>query len=352
MSAADMMAVTKSISHTMETLFTAPLHGVACVPFCAADTAHVRQQLSLEFGQVTLNNDTRPLWVMEDMGERYNTHVSLYTQEQHSQILKINCQGKGLFKFKDNTLTIDWEAEGTGPAHYFQTLGLALWLELNGVLCIHANALAFDDKAIALMAPSRGGKTTLSAALCKHGFAVMTDDMMALHTSPSDLGNDLVNDEYEIYPSWPVARMWPDSLKVALGDSVDECEKVHQQFAKRIVDVEKQQGLNFCDTPKKLRVIYLLNRLSQDEYKVAMLSAKKQGAKCNISTVPLAKAMILLLQNSILGSAYRALSLESQRLKALSQLLQTVQFKQVTYVSGSDYLHQVCEAIKQDCEVL
>jgi hypothetical protein len=30
--------------------------------------------------------------------------------------------------------------------------------------------------------------------------------------------------------------------------------------------------------------------------------------------------------------------------------LQSVQFKQVTYVSGSDYLHQVCEAIKQDCE--
>jgi hypothetical protein len=344
----------------MESLFTVPLHGVACVPFCAADTAHVRQRLSLEFGQITLNNDTCPLWVMQDMGERYNTHVSLYKQDQQSQILKISCQGKGLFKFKDNTLTIDWEPDGTGPAHYFQTLGLALWLELNEVLCIHANALAFADKAVALMAPSRGGKTTLSAALCKHGFAVMTDDMMALHTLPRDMENDLgngiansmTNGGYEIYPSWPVARMWPDSLKVALGDNADACEKVHQQFAKRIVDVEKQQGLNFCDSPKKLRVIYLLNRLSQDEYIAATPSAKKQDIVCNISSVPLAKAMILLLQNSILGSAYRALSLESQRLKALSHLLQTVQFKQVNYVSGSDYLHQVCEAIKQDCERL
>jgi hypothetical protein len=87
-----------------------------------------------------------------------------------------------------------------------------------------------------------------------------------------------------------------------------------------------------------------------------MPSSKNQDVVCNISTVPLAKGVMLLLQNSMLDSAYRALAPESQRLKALSQLLKTVQktiqFKQVTYVSGSDYLHQVCEAIKQNCEVL
>jgi hypothetical protein len=74
---------------------------------------------------------------------------------------------------------------------------------------MHAIALAFGVKAIALKAPSRGGKSTLSASLCKHGFAVMTDDMMALHISLGDMGNV----DYEIYPSWPVARMWPDPLK-------------------------------------------------------------------------------------------------------------------------------------------
>jgi hypothetical protein len=79
------------------------------------------------------------------------------------------------------------------------------------------------------MAPSRGGKSTLPAGLCKHGFAVMTDDTIALHTAPGDMGND----DYEIYPSWPVSRMWPDSLKVALGDDADACEKAHQQFSKR-----------------------------------------------------------------------------------------------------------------------
>jgi hypothetical protein len=87
-----------------------------------------------------------------------------------------------------------------------------------------------------------------------------------------------------------------------------------------------------------------------------MPSSKNQDVVCNISTVPLAKGVMLLLQNSMLDSAYRALAPESQRLKALFQLLKTVQktiqFKQVTYVSGSDYLHQVCEAIKQNCEVL
>jgi hypothetical protein len=59
------------------------------------------------------------------------------------------------------------------------------------------------------------------------------------------------------------------------------------------VDVEKQQGLNFCDSPRKLRGIYLLNRLSEDECKTAIPSSKNQDVLCNISTVPLAKAAIL-----------------------------------------------------------
>jgi hypothetical protein len=55
-----------------------------------------------------------------------------------------------------------------------------------------------------------------------------------------------------------------------------------------------------------------------------MPSTKKQDVLCNISTAPLAKAAILLLQNSMLSSAYRVLALESQRIKALSQLLKRV----------------------------
>jgi hypothetical protein len=57
----------------------------------------------------------------------------------------------------------------------------------------------------------------------------------------------------------------------------------------------------------------------------------------------------------MLGIACRILALESQQLKGfqLSKTVQKiVQFKQITHVSGGDYLHQVCEATKQDCEVL
>jgi hypothetical protein len=68
----------------------------------------------------------------------------------------------------------------------------------------------------------------------------------------------------------------------------------------------------------------LLNRLSEDECKTAIPSSKNQDVLCNISTVPLAKGVMLLLQNSMLDGAYRALALESQRIKALSQLLKRV----------------------------
>jgi hypothetical protein len=348
----------------MNSLFCGPIHGIACVPYCDPQKVKVRHLLNIDVDAVELDMALEPIWRMQDEGERYQTNVALYKPDLDNLVLKIDCQGSGLFKFKANKLTIDWQEEGTDAAHYFQTLGVALWLELNNVLCIHVNALACGDAAIALMAPSRGGKTTMSAALCQKGFALMTDDMMALHGMQD---KEEVNDcsGYQIYPSWPVARMWPDSLNRLQANtskaeddadhskSDEQYEKVHQQFAKRVVNVEKEAGFNFCDSPKKLTAIYVLNRVSPEEYEV--LRAKQQGLEksagvCHISPVPAAKALILLLQNSILGGAYRALNIEARRLSALAVLLQTVQFKQVTYLSGSEHLEKISMAIKEDCK--
>jgi hypothetical protein len=348
----------------MNPLFFRPIHGIACAPYCDPQSLKVRHELNVGEGVVALEGGLAPIWQMQDEGERYQTHVALYKVEPNKLVLKIDCQGSGLFEFKDNRLTIDWQDEGTDAAHYFQTLGVALWLELNQVLCIHANALACGDAAIALMAPSRGGKTTMSAALCQQGFAWMTDDMIALHGLPDEHKADEIA-TYQIYPSWPVARMWPDGLsrlQVYSGKADNGVEhrqqytKVHQQFAKRQVNVDNEAGFDFCDTPKALRVIYLLNRVSPAEYQAYQgqqqgmpIHGEQDAGVCHITAVPAAKALMLLLQNSILGSAYRALNMEQGRLKALADLLQTVQCKQVTYPSGGEYLDTISQAIKEDC---
>lgn len=332
----------------MNPLFKLPLHGVFCVPFCGENKQKLPHEITLDFTRFTLNETLKPIWSMVDEGERYHSKVSLYKANSNksctgsgsfdsseniddSYYLNINCQGTGSFKVTNNNITIDWQAQGTGADHYFQTLAVALNLELNKVLCIHANALAYQDKAIAIVAPSRTGKTTLTAALSQSGFSLMTDDMVALHEGEQG---------YDIYPSWPVARMWPDALNDIQLNTSEEHQKVHEKFEKRIVNLEKVKDLTFCNEPKKLHVIYLLNRLPKKQNSNAPI--------CEIVPIATAQAIIVLLQNSILGSCYRKLNLEKSRVKGLSKLLENIAFKQINYLSGKEHLGEVGKVIKSD----
>jgi hypothetical protein len=336
----------------MNPLFKLPLHGVFSTPFCGSAKHNLPIEIALDFTSEPRNNlsePIQPIWTMVDKGERYHSEVSLYKSNFHdndinnSYTLHVNCQGKGSFNISPKAITINWQAQGTGADHYFQTLAIALNLELNNVLCIHANALAYKEKAIAIVAPSRTGKTTLTAALSQQGFALMTDDMVALHK---------VTGGYKIYPSWPVARMWPDSLNAIAFEENEEHQKVHENFEKRIINLAKTKAVEFCDQPKKLHVIYLLNRLPAEQ-KNAQKNEQQNAQNSNtpigeIIPIGSAQALIILLQNSILGSCYSALGLEKSRVKAFSTLLENIAFKQINYQSGKEHLNAIGELIKKD----
>ncbi len=333
----------------MNLLYKIPLHGIACKPFCDLKNHEIKHSININFSELNLNTfnnsikEKAPDWIMEDKGERYQSIVSLTINQNQQQplktpqyLLKIDCQGKGLFTISKNNIDVSWHNQGTDSAHYFQTIGLALWLELNHILCIHANALAYKEHAIAFVAPSRTGKTTLTAELCKSEFAVMTDDMIALHQEDKD---------YIIYPSWPVARMWPETLEIIDNKNTDELVKVHESFAKKIININKNSGFDFCNQPKKLKTIYILNRVEQINK-----NNDETSNVCNITTLSLAEAVILLIQNSILGSAYKALSLEQQRFFKLTELVKNVKIKKITYLSGKQYLAEVRQTIINDLE--
>lgn len=331
----------------MTSLFSEPLHGIACSPFCGPEKDKVRFKVNLSFGRVSPDPDgvAEPLWIMQDQGERYTSQVELFKGNgkgtNDTFYLKIQCQGSGIFEINSNGIKVDWQTGGTDAAHYLQTLGMALWLELKQVLCIHANALAYEDTAIALVAPSRTGKTTLTAALSHAGFALMTDDMLALHRSGHD---------YVIYPSWPVARMWPDTLRELLSDDGAEFNKVHENFEKRIVRIQDASAatsaFKFCSEPKVLSTIYLLNRIEAGRLQNG--KGNKSGNHCEIVPMTATRAAMTLIQNSMLGSCYAALGLEQERIKAVAELLKSVKVKQINYSNGIEHLDEVCSALARD----
>ena len=310
-----------------------PLHGVACDLLGSKSQQHnMPYNLTLNFEPISENTLGEKIWAFSDVGERYLTELGLFGSATNIS-LKVNCEGQGIFKFTGSQLSINWQKDGTDSAHYFQTVGLAVWLELNQVLCIHGNALEYKGRAIGLVAPSGTGKSTLSAKLCDSGFSWMTDDMMALHPENA---TENINQQYRIYPSWPIARMWPDSVEAQLDVSHESLNKVHNDFSKRVVKLEG--NLPAGNTSQILSTIYVLNRVA--------------GAKqsCEIKTVKGSRALILLLQNSILGDAYTALGVEKSRIATLSKLLDNINIKEVTYCNGSHNLNIVRNNIIEDLD--
>ena len=266
-----------------------------------------------------------PLWQKEDRGERYHSLLRLYRGET-GLLLKIDCEGKGVFHYRPQGIGIHWERQGTGPAHYLQTLGVALWLELRGVPCIHANALATSDGAIGLIAPSRTGKTTLTAALLQSGMRMLTDDMLALHRRGG---------EWRASPGWPRFRMWPDTARHYAGRPVEQMERVHERFDKRIVELETNNDNRFCDQGRPLKQLYLLER------------REAETGEIQIQPVPPGEALLQLLRNGILADAVEPLGLERARLGLLAELVEQVGFSRIRYPSGMQHLEALCERIRE-----
>lgn len=268
------------------------------------------------------------MWNRQDIGERYQSLMSLHPTKR-GLLLKVDCEGKGSFHYTPDGVGIYWESGGTGPEHYFQTLGLGVWLEQNGIACIHANALALGDSAIGLIAPSRTGKTTLTAALIEHGLKAMTDDMLALHRK---------HGQWQVFPSWPQLRMWPDSAAKFIGQDPKLLAKVHHRFEKRLVDIEEKGSDAFCAQAMPLRHLYVLERRANNTGEVV------------ITDLAPAHAVTHLLQNSILSDAYGVLELEAKRLGKLAMLVEQVPLKKISYPGGMENLPGVCEHIIRDCQ--
>jgi energy-coupling factor transporter ATP-binding protein EcfA2 len=307
--------------------------------------------LTLTEGEVHVPATAKPIWQLKDSGKHYTTTVELFKLTDNSLVLSVDCEGKGKFAITGSSIQIDWQAGGTSAAHYFQTLGMALWLEVNSIPCIHANALAIEGKCIALIAPSGMGKSTLSAYMQQQGALWLTDDMLALHKRKSEQA-------YYVYPSWPKARMWPDSVQEVAQQSAQKMNKVHERFSKvelNLPEIDARRGY-------KLDAIYVLNRngadlasLQHNQRLMTRSTENQRGGYLAAATSDLglvdinsSMALMALLQNSMLGSAYSSLDIEQRRLQQLSGVVNALPIKQIHYKNSYESLIDVHKLIVND----
>jgi hypothetical protein len=207
--------------------------------------------------------------------------------------------------------------------------GLAYWLELRGILALHAAAVEVGGRAIGFLASNRGGKSTLAVAMMQAGHPLLTDDVMAVQRT---------SEGFVARPSYPQLRLWPAQAEALLGD-VTGLEFVHPWIRKFRVPVGQRFG-TFASGARPLAAIYLPERLSDPGADIAISPLSNGEALREVQ----AGSFIPMLAETAWGGP--------RRLMHLAALLRSTPVRRISYPEGVEHLPAVCAALAEDARSL
>jgi len=206
----------------------------------------------------------------------------------------------------------------TGPI-----LGFAL--RLKGTICLHASVIAIDQYAIALMAPSGGGKSTIAAALAIRGYPVLSDDMLVLHDK---------SDKQIAQPGCRGIRLCDDSAEILFGEQKTQVRWI-PHGDKRLLELP-QGKCRFASKPLPLLAIY--TRLSREEPDAPVFRV-----------ITGSNALVSLLANTYPSHYYRFPSyVRATELRQLRNIAQQVSLCEIRCKQGLKFLPDFCDALLED----
>lgn len=211
---------------------------------------------------------------------------------------------------------------------HFLGIAFSLWLELRGILALHASAVVIEDSAVAFLATNKGGKSSLAAILMQAGYPLLTDDILPLEQrGETFLGR----------PGYPQMRMWPDQARHFLG-RYEDLGIVHPAYSKRRVPVGKDGLGTFHSEPVPLTCFYLPERCDLAGW----------GTGIETSHVSRTQALMSLVGQSFVPHTVEALGLQPQRLNFFARLLSQVPVRRIIYPEGYAHLPQIRRSILSD----
>lgn len=211
-------------------------------------------------------------------------------------------------------------------ATYLSGPVLALVLRLRGLVCLHASAVAIEDKAIALMGSAGIGKSTAAAAFAKIGYAVLSDDVVALAEQPDCL---------RVQPGCPRVNLWADSVRVLFGSEA-ALPKITPTWDKRYLALD-QGGFRFESRALPLGVIYVLR------------SRETGISTCRFGPVSPPSAFITLVANTYLNYLLDQ-DMRSTEFYVLGRLVNSVPVRFVDLPNCASRLCALTEAIAADAK--
>jgi hypothetical protein len=137
--------------------------------------------------------------------------------------------------------------------HLYLNQVLPLALSKLGKLVFHGSAIEIGDDAIAFLAQSGGGKSTLAAGFAVRGHRFLTDDGLVIEP---------VDGVYRVLPSHPSLRLWQDSHERLLRGDRETAPALAYTSKVRFIAGTR---LTHCDEPRSLRTAYFLGNGSATE---------------------------------------------------------------------------------------
>jgi hypothetical protein len=200
---------------------------------------------------------------------------------------------------------------------------LGLLLRLRGVTCLHASAVAIEDRAVAFVGPPGAGKSTTAAACSKMGHAVLSDDISALEERDG---------LFYLVPAHPQLRLWPESVKLLYGRA-EALPRFNPKWDKRSLTLG-DPGARFENRAFPLGAIYILSdrRPSPAPYVEPLRS---QAALLSLVADTYA--------NKVLDRDMRACEFE-----VLGRLAASVPIRRLFPPSDPDRVQALCQVIEAD----
>jgi len=258
-------------------------------------------------------------------------YVSAFTNEAGESLLRVHRTGDcdvmhfpGMaeyYLFADRVVYRPLgEVESEVEANFLSSV-LAFWLERTGVLAMHASAVALPSGAVAFLANSGNGKSTLAAALLKAGNSLLSDDILAL--VPPGAG-------WQARSGFPTMRMWPAEACWFLG-GCETLPRIHPAFDKRLVTVGDDGWGAFCADPQPLSRVILPERRDPSD------------SSSDISLTPLSPrdAVIELVRHSFAARLVQGIGLQAGRMDLFVDLVRRVPMVRLSYPSGFQHLERV-----------
>lgn len=248
----------------------------------------------------------------------------------HSEYVRY--QNLGEFWISPNGATLYYRrltAEARFRESFFQYLAinaLSFALVKLGREPLHATALEYNGRAMALVGDSGFGKSTLSMALIREGFRLLTDDLLSLSRKQGRL--------YAL-PGIPRVKLVSRTARFFFRASYRGFP-MNPKTRKRIYRLPEQ---NLCRTPTPLKKIYLLSDLE-----------KVRGRKWRGLRPVKGKTAVMEIINAFYNLCAGAGKRDAKQFQCALEIVKKINLLKIYYPLGFSHLSSMARILKRDLE--